>query len=201
MRSVFPPRSYVSIISELRAFARSRLSAARFNHVARTSLLMRSLCEGRRLDADRGEIAALAHDLCRESPVGELLQTAGRDNLPLQEWEREEPLLLHGRAAAVLLREQFAITDESILEAIRWHTTGCPGMGELAKLLFIADYIEPGRTHVDHDLCDRVRSASTTEGVLIVLKETTAYLEAAGKPIAAPTEALYKELMKAERRG
>jgi len=200
VRSALPPRPYTSIIEELTQLARSRLSGARFEHVTRTSLLMRELCEGRRLDPNRGEIAGLGHDLYRESPAEEVRETAGRDSLPIHEWELQEPLLLHGRAAAVLLRERFAISDESILEAVRWHTTGFPGMGELAKLLFIADYIEPGRMNVNHDVRVRVRSTSTDEGVLIILKETAAYLEAVGKPVVAPTAALYSELIEAERR-
>lgn len=200
MRSALPPRFYTSTITQLTEFAGSRLSGPRFEHVVRTSLLMRELCDRRQLDSDWGAIAGLGHDLCRESSATELRETAGRDNLPIQEWEIEEPLLLHGRAAAVLLRERFAVTNESILEAVRWHTTGIPGMGELAKLLYIADYIEPGRIHVDNDLRDRVRSVGTDEGVLIILKETTSYLEAAGKPIIAPIAALNGELIKAEQR-
>ena len=42
----------------------------------------------------------------------------------------------------------FDITDSDILEAVRVHTFGEPGMCDLAKILYVADKIEPGRNHV-----------------------------------------------------
>ncbi len=194
MRNALTPTSRTPLLAELAELARARLSADRFAHASRTAIVMRELCEERGLAGEAGEIAGLAHDLYRESSAQELAEVARRDVLPLEEWELREPIFLHGRAAAVLLRERFGLTDAAILEAVRWHTTGFPGMGELAKLLYIADYIEPGRAHVNEALRARVRSVTADEGVLIILKETAAYLHVVGKRPAAPSLSLYEEL-------
>ena len=37
------------------------------------------------------------------------------------------------------------MNDTEVLGAIAWHTTGKPDMSVLEKIIYIADYIEPGR--------------------------------------------------------
>jgi nicotinate-nucleotide adenylyltransferase len=75
-----------------------------------------------------------------------LMVLAERDGMPLSLQERRNPnSLLHGRAAAVLLRERFAIHNEDILDAVRFHTTGAEPMSPLAKILFVADKTEVSR--------------------------------------------------------
>ena len=54
------------------------------------------------------------------------------------------PLLLHGPLGdAHLLREECAVTDEDVLQAVRWHSTSCPGMSRVGLIVFIADKVEP----------------------------------------------------------
>ena len=53
------------------------------------------------------------------------------------------PLLLHGPLAAHLLREECAVADEEVLQAVRWHSTSCPGMSRVGLVVFIADKVEP----------------------------------------------------------
>jgi predicted HD superfamily hydrolase involved in NAD metabolism len=61
--------------------------------------------------------------------------------------ERQSPKLLHGPVAAELARRELGIDDEEVLEAVRAHTTGSPGMGPLALVLYVADKIEPARDY------------------------------------------------------
>lgn len=53
--------------------------------------------------------------------------------------------ILHGPVAALIMQETFGIDDEEVLLAIKNHTTGRAQMTKTEKLVFIADYIEPGR--------------------------------------------------------
>jgi len=55
------------------------------------------------------------------------------------------PLVLHAPAGAVIAKQHYGVSDPAILRAIAWHTTGAPGMGHLAMIIFLADYCEPGR--------------------------------------------------------
>ena len=44
---------------------------------------------------------------------------------------------------AYLAEKEAGITDPEILDAIRYHTSGRPGMTLLDKVIYVADYIEP----------------------------------------------------------
>lgn len=59
--------------------------------------------------------------------------------------ERENPFLLHAKLGAFLAMHKYHVEDEEIIGAILVHTTGKPGMTLLDKILYVADYIEPGR--------------------------------------------------------
>ena len=52
----------------------------------------------------------------------------------------------HAFAGAVLAKMEYGITDETILRAIRLHTTGDWGMSDFDALVYAADLIEPTRT-------------------------------------------------------
>ena len=52
-------------------------------------------------------------------------------------------MLLHGAVAAHWLEHEDGLTDADVLEAVRWHTTGKGGMGEVAKVVFLADKLDP----------------------------------------------------------
>jgi predicted HD superfamily hydrolase involved in NAD metabolism len=91
--------------------------------------------------------AALLHDLCREYNPELLLKLAAKFGIVIDDIEKAEPLLLHGPVAAVQVREELGITTPDILEAIRYHITGAANITALTQLVFIADFIEPGRTY------------------------------------------------------
>lgn len=57
--------------------------------------------------------------------------------------------LIHPFLGAEVARREYQVTDEDILNAIRYHTTGRAGMSLLEKIIFIADYIEPNREKFD----------------------------------------------------
>ena len=74
-----------------------------------------------------------------------MLALAKKDGKPVSDYELSKISLLHGRAAAVMMKEKFGITDKDILEAVANHVSGCLGLCDLGKILFLADKTEPGR--------------------------------------------------------
>lgn len=91
--------------------------------------------------------AALLHDLCREYNPELLLKLGANFGIVIDDIEKAEPLLLHGSVAAAKVREDLGITRPEILEAIQYHITGAANITALTQLVFIADFIEPGRTY------------------------------------------------------
>ncbi len=94
------------------------------------------------------------------------------------EIEKKQPSLLHAKLGAAFAKEVYGITDEEILSAIRWHTTGKPGMTDLEKIVFIADYIEPGRKMLPR--MEEIRKESfqnLDKAMYLILDNTLSYLK------------------------
>ncbi len=68
--------------------------------------------------------------------------------------------LWHGPVASVQIEERYTVTDQEIKDAIFFHTTGRANMTMLDKIIFLADYIEPGRSFPG---LDEVRAAAKTD--------------------------------------
>ena len=89
--------------------------------------------------------AALLHDLTKQKPLNE--QLALCEKYGIAPGLHPSAAVLHGPTAAALSEELFGI-NRFVGDAIACHTTGKPGMNALDEILFVADYIEPSRTHL-----------------------------------------------------
>ena len=112
-------------------------------HIDRVVTLAAELARLHDTDVTRTLLAAQGHDLLRASAPAELLAGAEARGLEIDPVERAAPVLLHGPLGALELRERFAVEDESVLHAVRWHTTGHPHYDTEAWAFFIADKAEP----------------------------------------------------------
>lgn len=136
-----------TLLEEAAALARSRLSEKRYGHTVRVADTAEDLARAHHVDENRVRLAALLHDAARETELEEYLRLADKWEIPVGEPERQSPKLLHGPVAAELARRELGIEDGEVLEAVRVHTTGKPGMGPLALVLYVADKIEPARDY------------------------------------------------------
>ena len=71
------------------------------------------------------------------------------------------------------------VNDEEIISAIRFHTTGKPGMTFLEQLIYISDTIEPLRVWEDSTEPDLIRSVATSDidrATYMILKRTFEYV-------------------------
>ena len=94
------------------------------------------------VDADLVDLGLAAHDLARHLDAAELVRRAEASGIIPTDVERSLPVLLHGPLAAAEL-ERDGLTDARVLESVRWHTTGKRGMGDVAKIVFLADKLDP----------------------------------------------------------
>jgi predicted HD superfamily hydrolase involved in NAD metabolism len=164
------------------AFARERLSAKRYGHTLRVANAAEDLARAHGLDPDRAHLAGLLHDTAREVSSDEYLELAGRWGLPFGGPERESPKLLHGPVAAELARRELGVQDAEVLDAVREHTTGRPGMGPLSLVLFVADKIEPAR---DYPSVGRLRLLAREDlrgAAAESLRRSIAHNEERGRP-------------------
>lgn len=122
----------------------------RFQHTLGVTYTACALAMRYGCDLDQARTAGLLHDCAKHYSGIELREIAYRKHINITQFEREHTQLLHAKVGAYLARADYGIKDLSILEAIRWHTTGKPDMTLLEKIVFTADYIEPNRDRAPH---------------------------------------------------
>ncbi|CAA9440894.1 MAG: hypothetical protein AVDCRST_MAG28-227 [uncultured Rubrobacteraceae bacterium] len=171
-----------SLLKDAENYARKRLSYKRYEHTLRVAETAGRLAELHGLDPDKARLAGLLHDASRETYKEGLLRLAEEADLPINELERERPMLLHGPVAAECARRDLGVKDSEVLEAVRVHTTGEPGMGPLALAVYLADKIEPGRDQPGVDGLRKLALKSLHRAAKAALEASISYNEQRGRP-------------------
>ena len=176
-------------------YVKVHLSLPRFLHSIRTAETAVELCRRYGLSLEEAYVSGIAHDMAREIGTAQGIQLAREDSLPLLEEELLRPVLLHGRAAAVLLQTLWGEKRETVLNAVRWHTQGHPDMGAIGKVLYIADFIEPGRSHITEEFRANILRLESLDGMLKkILEAQFSYLREKQVEISAYALQLYKAI-------
>ena len=188
---------YIAKTEEIRAFTQAHVKKSRYEHSVRVAEMCARMCRQYRLDARKGYLAGIGHDMCKDFSNEEMIELAERDGQEITAFELKKPALLHGRAAAVLLHEKFKVYDPEILEAVANHTSGITGMCDLTKCLFLADKIEPGRPQSTVEYRENLLAMSLDDMLYSVLEENYQYLTNHGIEISPGTREMtdyYKKL-------
>lgn len=124
---------------------RSVLCEKSFAHAQRTAVTAKKLALRHGCGTELCALAALAHDVARDMNDAELLEAAGRLDLPIGAVERKRPYLLHAAVGAGILSDRLGIEDDRVARAVERHTFGAPAMTDMEMIVFLADMIEPSR--------------------------------------------------------
>lgn len=99
--------------------------------------------------------AGLLHDITKQKSPEEQIGLCRRYGISYPEGAEHSPKVFHGWTAAALALDEYPeFCDRGMARAIYEHTTGGENMSVFSMLLYLADYIEPGRTYED---CVRLR--------------------------------------------
>jgi len=139
---------YGSRDSALIAGLRAELSPKRLTHTRETARSAVRLAIAHGIPPSKAQIAGLLHDCAKGREDADFFSLIDRFGIYADAEERRCPWLLHAPAGSALARLKYGVDDPEILEAIRWHTTGRAGMTRLEKVIYLADFIEPGRRPV-----------------------------------------------------
>jgi nicotinate-nucleotide adenylyltransferase len=186
-------------ILRVEAAARETLNTARFLHSRNTALMAYDLCRRFGIDPKAGYLAGIAHDLGKQLSNEKLLELAKTDGMKITSLEKERPNLLHGRAAAVLLRENFNVHNKDVLEAAVYHTSGNADMGALAKIVYIADKIEVSR-NIDPAQRKIFNEEENLDNILYaVLKKNVSRLQDKKLDLSEDTKRLLEKMKESRR--
>ena len=118
-------------------------------------------------------VAALLHDIGKARNE-EYERKIVEEHFP--EYKNMPLFAYHQFVGAYLARKDFGIEDESMLNAIKYHATGNDSMDQLAKIVYAADKIEPGRNFDSSDLIE-VMMKDVDQGFKTVLQANKEFLE------------------------
>ena len=136
-------------------------------------------------------------ELLCQAMIAQMLEKALKHSIDVTESERDNPFLLHGKLGAYYAAHRYGVEDEAVLSAITWHTTGRPDMTLLEKIVFTADYMEPGRTRQPNlAYIRRLAFENLDRCVYVISDDTLNYLKGKKKCIdemTVKTRDFYKD--------
>lgn len=176
--------------SELDAEMQRVLPRKRYLHSVAVAHLAAAYAAALGYSPERALFAGILHDCAKAYPDEQMVADCDNYAVPITEVERRNGFLLHGKLGAYYAKKQYFIHDEEILSAITFHTTGHPGMTDLEKIVFLADYLEPFRTQPTTPELNKIRQIAFQDidkAVYLALKNTLRYLTESGQEMDTTT--------------
>ncbi|MEE8822174.1 MAG: bis(5'-nucleosyl)-tetraphosphatase (symmetrical) YqeK [Lactobacillus amylovorus] len=185
-KKTYSPLSSDEIIAKEKA----NMDKKRFKHCVRVSETARKLAKLNGYDEDKAALAGFVHDYAKQVSVEEYRKVIKEQDFDkdLLNWNRA---IWHGIVGTYFIEHDLKIRDPEILTAVRRHTTGDTEMTMLDKIVFMADFIEPGRDFPGVDEARKITYANIDEGVGYQLAHTLEFLVEKRKRIYPRTIAAY----------
>jgi len=166
---------YAGSRKELIAKVKEQVSEKRFKHILGVEQAALELARANDYELEKASVAALVHDYAKERSEAEfkalIVQTGLEQDL--LNWNN---FIWHGVVGAEIIKKELKITDEEILNAVRRHTVGAKEMTTLDQIVYVADYIEPGRDFPGVDQARQLAAESLRAAVEFETKHTLLYL-------------------------
>jgi predicted HD superfamily hydrolase involved in NAD metabolism len=141
-----------ALYEKLKSKLEQKLSPARFRHCVSVGDVTAQLAAKHGWDPERARLAGLLHDCAKEWSPKKMLRYVKKHKLPVPDLEfvwNCAPNMMHAYVAAHVVEEKGWLTKKNDLRAIQSHTLGRGKMTLEEKILFIADFAEPGRAYKD----------------------------------------------------
>ena len=196
---------YRNVFDEICDDLSLRLTKERYEHTLGVALVAEELAKHYGEDVKKARMAGILHDCAKCMGKQELYKYCQSHAIPISVSEQANPELLHAKVGASVAKETYGILDESILNAIIYHTTGRTNMSLLEKILYVADYIEPNRCKAPNlDEIRHLAFVDLDECTCRISEATLAYLRAGNKCIDSATEEtylFYRQKLENEQKG
>ena len=163
----------------------------RFTHTLGVANTAQRLAPNCGVDPLRARLAGLLHDCAKSMPLDEMRELVVRNLPDMDEEELETRAILHAPAGMVMARDLFGVRDPSILSAIRKHTVGDGDMSPMDALIYVSDFIEPGREPFPGlEKARKLAEKDIYKAMICCTRLTTKHLESQGKHVHPRSRAL-----------
>ena len=177
----------------LLAAIKGRMPEKRYIHTIGVMETAIKLAEMYEEDPKKAEIAAILHDVAKYADVDWMKGIVREHHLDkrLLDWNAE---ILHGPVGAWIAKTEFGIEDESILNAISYHTTGRANMTKFEKIIYVADMIEPNRKFAGIEELRTLSEQNIDEAFRACVMHTLSFLIASEQAIYPVSIECYNSL-------
>lgn len=166
------------------------LTTSRFEHVLRVEQTSVDLAQQYGANIEKASIAGLVHDYAKQRPDDDFIAAIKQYRLP-SELLNYGNAIWHGVVGWIFVKNELGIDDLDILHAVQYHTVGHQYMNQLAQIIYMADYIEPGRDFPGVTEAREITHQSLAEGVAYQTQQTLKYLVENRKPVYPQTIVTY----------
>lgn len=179
--------------STIKKKLKKELDKERYEHTKGVMYTACCLAMANEYNIDKAMLAGLLHDCAKCIPNDEKIKICNDNNILINDAELSNPGLLHAKVGSYIAETKYNITDPDILHAIKVHTTGCPEMNILDKILYIADYIEPRRDIAPRlDYIRKIAFEDLDTCIAEILYDSLHYLSGQNKSIDPMTQNTYE---------
>ncbi len=185
-------------IEKIKSKVRGYISEKRFIHsvgVANTAVYLSKIWGG---NSGKLFVAGILHDVARDMSAEKLIEIAEKNGYRIDEVEYANPVLLHAPVGAIIAKSDFGITDEEILNCIRYHTTGRKNMSLNEVIIYVSDFIEPSRNFPDAERVRAIADKNLREALLEETYFNVCYLMNKRMPIHRRTIEMFNDFLKKE---
>jgi putative HD superfamily hydrolase of NAD metabolism len=182
-------------IEEAEETIRRLLPEKRFRHSVGVSETAGKLAKKYGADHEKARLAGMLHDIVKYFSDEQLAAVIRRREDVPDDFLEFSDKLWHAPVGAVYAEEKLGISDREILDAMTYHTTGRRNMTLLDKIIFLADYIEPGRDFAGVDEVREEAGKDLNEAVYQELQRTIIHLLENRKSVYPKTFEAYNDLI------
>ncbi|MEQ6375838.1 bis(5'-nucleosyl)-tetraphosphatase (symmetrical) YqeK [Bacillaceae bacterium S4-13-56] len=180
---------------EALAIVKEKLKPERYDHTIRVLETALRLGEKMGIDLKKVELSAIFHDYAKYRPKEEMGRWILSEKTLSKDLLQYHHELWHAPVGAILVEREVGILDKDILMAIKSHTTGRVNMSDLEKIIFLADYIEPGRSFPGVDTVREVAQDNINLGCKLALSNTIIFLLSKNQKIYPDTFLAYNDFV------
>lgn len=138
--------------------------------------------------------AGLWHDCAKEQSFAEQAALCAAYEKPFGQAERQVPQICHAFAGEAYLALERGITNEEVLGAVRWHSTGHAGMTLLEEIIFVADLVSAERDYPDVAITRSLAVKNLHAASKYILEFIIKKCQKTGAPLHPDSLAWYNEL-------